>query len=86
MERNLSRKMREERQLENQQYEDTSSHQRRGKDDSEISSLHSEKENGSSLDQLLSKAIRDKNGQPDSPGMICCRFNETNIFNRGKIK
>jgi hypothetical protein len=83
--------MREERQLENRQYEQTSNHkevQLMEKDDREMSSLLSETENGSSLDKLLSKAIRDKNGQPDLTGnmLSLTEINLTKIFIQGEIE
>jgi hypothetical protein len=61
--------MREERQLE--KYEKPSDHAgaqfRDEEGDNTMSSLH-EEEKRNSLDQLLSKAIREKNGHHDSQG------------------
>ncbi len=58
--------MRNERQLENRQFEPANERKSNEEDEDARSSLHEEKT--SSLDQLLSKAIRDKNGLKDNTG------------------
>ena len=68
--------MREERQLDNSRYEE-STKQKEGKNEMSSLSLSSfhpeeeeEEEKSNSLDQLLSKAIRDKNGQQEISGIF----------------
>ena len=68
--------MREERQLDNNRYEESTKQGQEDKNEMSSLSLSSfhpeeeEEEKSNSLDQLLSKAIRDKNGQQEISGIF----------------